>query len=148
MPARPDPGEEGEGLAFIQSEPPERFLGLRVFPLAETCPRHQASVIWAKPAPPVRRGDITDVRHAGIRFAFKDAWRCWHAPSRHGQLAALGSVAHDRRSPVRVDVGRRVGPIRQIRNNARELAHRFMARGDVVEIAHVSSSKKDDHRSL
>src|ERR1700722_12574980 len=76
-----------------EREPLRRLARLRVRVLAKRRRWHDAAVLLAEPAAPVRAADIANV---GDRRAAK-LRRTRHAPTRHNKLApAVGSVTNDR----------------------------------------------------
>ncbi|MDB5412588.1 MAG: hypothetical protein JWR10_923 [Rubritepida sp.] len=101
-----DPGEEGQGPILGEGEPP----GLRLAAggrarLGEAAERHQASVLDAQPAAPMRAGRGADVGDAWIATAgWQEVPRRWHAPACHcGLPNAVSASADDRRGVVGVD---------------------------------------------
>src|ERR1700733_7490707 len=91
-------GEQGTVLA--KREPLRRLAGLRIRVFAKRCRRHDAAVLLAEPAAPMRAADIANV---GDRRAAK-LRRTRHAPARHNKLTlAVGSIANDRSHLVRED---------------------------------------------
>ena len=102
-PGRPDAGEEGERPGLVEGEPDRRprAVGQRLV-LGEAGEGHEAAMLGSEPGPPVRRRRLPDVGDAAIDLLAGEVLRRRrHAPARHDELAALRSVADDRRAVVR-----------------------------------------------
>lgn len=103
--------------------------------------RDQASVLWSKPPPPVRRACVAHVGDASVdpRLAVKLGWRR-QPPARASQDVSIALERDDRSRAVRIDVaGLHVASM--VIQVLEYLAHRFHGSRVVIEIAHHGPSQ-------
>ena len=94
-------------------------------------------MLGSEPRPPVRRRRLPDVGDAAIDLLASEVLRRRrHAPARHDELAALRSIAYDRRAVVGIDAGQRRHVAGSVDQPVEEPAHRFLRLQHRVQVAH------------
>jgi hypothetical protein len=128
-PARPDPGEAGERPGLIEREPDRQLAAVRQrLVLARTRERHDAAILDAEPASPVRGFDVPDIGDARIRVApFQQERRRGHAPTRHRKFPTFRLVA-DKGCPIVRKYPRQRGQVtRSVAHGAGQLTDCLLA---------------------
>src|ERR1700722_11603954 len=132
-PRGPETSEGKQGAVLAEGEPLRRLARPRVGVLAKRGCRHDAAVVFAEPAAPVRAANIANI---GDRNPSK-LRRTGHPPARHDKLTlAIHSVADNRRKLVGENSGEHRQVARTIVARAKPVADRGLAFGQTVEIAH------------
>jgi hypothetical protein len=138
-PARADPGEAGERPGLIERESDRRLAAVRQrLVLAKTRERHDAAMLDAEPASPVRGFDVPDIGDARIRVApFQQERRRGHAPTRHRKFPTFRLVA-DNGCPIVRKYPRQRGQVtRSVAHGAGQITDCLLAFCQRIKIAQI-----------